>query len=400
MISRSQIVKLTTLALLVVGLGGGIFCETVSAQIAGKPAAKSPTESATKSPAKYMESGASASAVAAVVDGKAISAADLEAMAHNQLIALETSEYELKRRMLGDAIDKLLFEQEAAHRGLTVEQLTAEEIDGKVSAPSEDQLRVVYESTSNQYGDTPEAIVLKQIDSNLRRGRIALRREEFLKELRRKARIQINLDPPRMRVDAADDRVVGPKTAPVTIVEFSDFQCPYCARSVATIKRIEAEYGNKIRVVFQDFPLPMHRDAPKASEAALCANEQGKFWEMHDTLFQNQANLGVPALEGYAVAIGLNPAQFHQCLDSGKYARKWEDEKLKGAGYGITGTPTFFVNGRMLVGAKTFDEFSQVIQEELERSDMSKGAAPTAASSGGLAPPARVISGQTMPPQQ
>ncbi len=161
---------------------------------------------------------------------------------------------------------------------------------------------------------------------------------------------------------------MGPRTAPVTIVEFSDFQCPFCSRVGPTVKQIEEKYKDKVRLVWRNYPLPFHNNAQLAAEAAMAANEQGKFWEMHDKLFANQQALTRPDLEKYAQELGLNVEKFKAALDSGKYkgAVNADVQYANGLGGGM-GTPTFFVNGRKIAGALPFEQFAQVIDEELKK---------------------------------
>jgi protein-disulfide isomerase len=170
------------------------------------------------------------------------------------------------------------------------------------------------------------------------------------------------------KVDPGAAPAVGPKTAPVTIVEFSDFQCPFCSRVVPTVKQIEEKYQGKVRVAFRNYPLPFHDKAQLAAEAAMAANAQGKFWEMHDKLFGNQQALDRPALEKYAMEIGLDLAKFKADLDSGKHkAEVTADVTYANSLGGGMGTPTFFINGKKVAGAMPFDAFAAVIDEELKK---------------------------------
>lgn len=305
---------------------------------------------------------------AAVVNGRAISQAELEAKAQARLVPLQTQEYTLKRQALEDAIDQILLEQEAARRAVTVGKLVQSEIDLKVKPVTAEQAWAIYESNKDRYNGKAEAEALAQAEISLRQIRISLRRSEFLKQLRDQAAVSIFLDAPRQNVRSDDTRAKGPRNAPVTIVEFAEFQCPFCARSAEIVKQLQEKYGDKLRLVFRDFPLVgFHQYASKAAEAGSCANEQGKFWEMYDKLFANQSNLKVPALEQYAAELKLDTARFNQCLDSGKYANTWQRDSDEGSQYGVTGTPTFFVNGRMMVGNLPLEKFTQVIDEELQR---------------------------------
>ncbi len=168
-------------------------------------------------------------------------------------------------------------------------------------------------------------------------------------------------------IDIGAAPVKGPKNAPVTIVAFSDFQCPFCSRVVPTLHDIEKQYGNKVKIAFKNQPLPFHPNARPAANAALAANEQGKFWEMHDKLFANQGALDRQSLEKYAQELGLDMGKFKSALDSNKFDAQITKDSNEGTAIGANGTPTFFINGRQLVGAQPIDQFKAIIDEELKK---------------------------------
>ncbi len=150
---------------------------------------------------------------------------------------------------------------------------------------------------------------------------------------------------------------------------WSDFQCPFCGRAIPTREADRGPaYKGKIRIAFKQFPLPFHDKAHLAAEAALAANEQGKFWQMHDKLFANQQALDRPSLEKYAQELGLDMGKFKAALDWGKFKDKVDAEDKEGAAFGVTGTPTFFINGTRLVGAQPFESFKAAIDAELKGS--------------------------------
>ena len=168
-----------------------------------------------------------------------------------------------------------------------------------------------------------------------------------------------------LKIDGAPAK--GPKNAPVTMVIFSDFQCPFCSRVVPTLKEIEKQYEGKVRMVFKNQPLPFHENAKGAAMAALAANEQGKFWEMHDKLFANQQALTKDSLENYAKDIGLDMGKYKAAIDSNKFDKQIADDSAEGMRVGANGTPTFFINGRQVVGAQPIDAFKNVIDDELKK---------------------------------
>ncbi|MCI0573808.1 MAG: DsbA family protein [Myxococcaceae bacterium] len=174
-------------------------------------------------------------------------------------------------------------------------------------------------------------------------------------------------EPRFVKVDVGQAPLKGKKTAPITIVAYSDFQCPFCSRAVPTLKELETRYGDKVQIAFKHLPLGFHANAKPAAEASMAAHEQGKFWEYHDKLFANQRQLDRASLEKYAQELGLNMAKFKAALDSGKFASYVDTDAREANSVGATGTPTFVINGRMLVGAQPVDAFARVIDEELSK---------------------------------
>lgn len=182
----------------------------------------------------------------------------------------------------------------------------------------------------------------------------------------------------KVEVSADDDPFLGPENAKVTIIEFSDFQCPFC-RSFwrETLEKIKSEYidsGKSVRIVYRDFPLSIHPLAQKYAEAAECAEDQDKFWEMHDKIFEKQDELGQGTINSYEVKdiklwvqeLSLNISEFNQCLDSGKYAEEVKKDFDDGQAAGVGGTPTFFINGIPLVGAQPFSNIKALIDQKLK----------------------------------
>jgi protein-disulfide isomerase len=195
-------------------------------------------------------------------------------------------------------------------------------------------------------------------------------KQDLIAELKKTGpAIRVVMDAPRTTISVnPDDPVEGKADAPVTLVEYSDFQCPFCLRVMPTLKQLRTKYGDKVRVVWKDFPLTqIHPQAFVAAQAGNCAREQGKFWEYHDKLFGNQSALQSDALKKYAADLGLDGAKFNQCLDSSKYEARVQDALGAGGRLGITSTPTVFVNGRMINGAQPIEVFESVIDDELTR---------------------------------
>jgi len=164
-----------------------------------------------------------------------------------------------------------------------------------------------------------------------------------------------------------DDPVLGKADAPITLIEFTDYQCPFCGRVRQTVSQILEEYKGKVRYVIRDFPLSFHKDALKAHEGAHCAADQGKYWEMNKKLFADQSKIQVEDLKKYAAEIKLDAKKFADCLDSGKYTEKVRKSQEYGEKIGVSGTPAFFINGRMISGARPFEAFKEIIDDELRK---------------------------------
>ncbi len=164
----------------------------------------------------------------------------------------------------------------------------------------------------------------------------------------------------------SQDHVIGPANAPVTLIEYSDFQCPFCSRIFPTLQQVVKEYGNKVRFVYRHFPLTsIHPYAQKAAEASECAAEQGKFWQFHDLVFSNQEQLNLEQLKTWGKQLGLNTSKYNDCIDSGKYAKRVQTDMQEGEQKGVSGTPATFINGQLVSGALPFESFKQIIDQAI-----------------------------------
>lgn len=305
---------------------------------------------------------------AATVDDTSISMAEIDAVAEPRLVRIRADEFAIKRRILEERVQDLLFQHEAQRRKTSMDDLLKEEIDAKVKPVTTEEARAVYESGRDRMGSMPEDEALAQIRTSMLKQRAAQRRAQFVDELRRNHDVQVFLDPPRIRMRAANGPSRGPESAPVTLVEFTDFQCPFCSRAAPTLRAVEEKFGQNIRLVFKHYPLPMHKEANRAAEAAVCADEQGRFWEMHDKLFTDPNRLSPMDIAHYARDVNIDLNQFNDCLASGRAAERVKRDRAEGDEYGVANTPTFFVNGRFLLGAVPLGTLASVIDEELVRS--------------------------------
>lgn len=276
--------------------------------------------------------------------------------------------YQNRRNMLGQLMGDILIEEAAKTAGTSAAAYLQQESAKRAPPVTEDDLVKFYNEVKDQVSGRAFAELRPLMKARIENDRQLQARAQLVEELEKKAAVKILLDPPRYAVAVAqDDPVRGNPAAGITIIEFSDYQCPFCSRVNPTLNRIRETYGDKVRIVFKDFPLPNHPQAPKAAEAAHCAAEQGKYWEMHDVMFANQRALEVPALKQSATGLGLDMAKFNRCLDSGQYASKVAAGASQGDKLGVNSTPTLYVNGRPVIGAQPFEVFKAAIDEELAK---------------------------------
>jgi len=305
--------------------------------------------------------------VVARIGSRSITMGQVEQSVALSLYQADQQRSKLLYQGLQQLIDEELLETEASRKGVTVSQLVA----GASQSESIARLANIPAPVKRiERGNTQDGSNLDALHDYQEQARL---RQALLVALRRQVNIQIDFpapEPPMLPVSADDDPSVGPANAPVTIVEFSDFQCPYCKLSVPLIKEILAKYPDEVRVVYRDYPGPNHPHAPQAAEAAQCAGDQGKFWEYHDSLFDRQAPGTGWNFSELAKGIGLNQDAFATCLISRRYREEVAKDLRDGLKLGVTSTPTFFINGRPLVGAKPFAEFQTLIDRLLKQQSL------------------------------
>jgi protein-disulfide isomerase len=325
-------------------------CSLTSAQQSKQPA-----------PTDVVATVGSTSITLAQVDEKALQ----QSVTNFGSVKLAQALYEARRAAVDDLVANVLIDQEAKARGTDRSALVEKEITSKVAQVNDDEIAQWYRANQSRVQGASLDRVRQPIREYLLQERTEAAREQFLDTLRAKTPVRIMLEPPRQQVAAASGAAKGPANAPIEIVEFSDFQCPYCQRANPTVKQVLQTYGDRIHFVYRHFPLGNHPNARPAAEAAQCAAEQGKFWEYHDHLFANQSRLGDADLKQSAAELGLDSAKFNACVDTHKYKTQVEADMKAGEEAGVNGTPAFFVNGRMIGGAQPFDAFKRIIDEEL-----------------------------------
>jgi protein-disulfide isomerase len=282
----------------------------------------------------------------------------------------EQALYDGRKAALDAIVADMLVAEAAKAKGVTPEAFVQAEVGRRVKAISDTDVRNFYVQNSERMQGRSFEQMSSAIQQYLQEQQQSTAKQDLIAELKKGGpAIRVVLDAPRTTVTVnADDPSDGKADAPVTLVEYSDFQCPFCLRVMPTLKQIRAKYGDKVRVVWKDFPLTqIHPQAFVAAQAGNCAREQGKFWELHDKMFGNQGALQPDALKKYASEAGLDTMKFNQCLDTSKYEARVQDALSAGGRLGITSTPTVYVNGRVISGAQPIEVFQTVIDEELAR---------------------------------
>jgi protein-disulfide isomerase len=320
-------------------------------------------------------SGQSATAAAnlrvlATVDGIPIYNSDIEhwwmVNDPSSFAQVQQQLYDGSKRALDAVIGEMLLAREAARRRMTVEQLLASEVAARAEPVTEQELQDMYSQAAAPGASFDE---LKTVILDYIRGQHVERaREKYLLELRKPASHAVNVElvDPREHVYVrADDPIRGTREAPVTIVEFADFQCPYCKELEPVLRTLRDKYGDKVRIVWRDFPLSIHPDASEAASAAKCADDQGQFWRYHDVLFAHQENLGPDELAKYAAESGIDVPTFIQCMKSNAHEAETKSAVEEGIREGIEATPTLVINDQMVVGARDLSVYEDIIDREL-----------------------------------
>jgi protein-disulfide isomerase len=299
--------------------------------------------------------------VVARVSGADLTLSDLQQDEGGKLLQAEYQYYLNERKALEELIDNRLLGDEARKKNITLEQLLETEVYKGVKDPTEDQLEVYYEGLDTQ---EPYQSVREDVLQHIRELRRTKARAAYVDQLRKQAKINVMLMPPSAQVNVSKAYARGSENAPVVLVEFADYQCPYCQKVNPQIQQLKKEYGDSLTVIYKDFPLPMHHGSEKAAEASRCAGEQGKFWEYHDVLFYSKL-LDVDALKEHARVLKLDGDRFDTCLDSGAETGAVKKDLDEAKSLGLTGTPSFFVNGHFFSGVVDYAALKDIVNQQL-----------------------------------
>jgi len=304
----------------------------------------------------------------AEVNGQPIVASDLQKYAGREIFVQRENLYKLEKQKLEEYITAYLLTREAKKRGVPVETVLDQEVNSKILPVGDDEIDMFYKLNKARIAvDLDKA--REQIRGYLHNQKIQAQKALFLKSLRSNAKVVTYLKPPpifRAELSIAGEPFKGSEKARVTIVKFEDFHCPFCKQAQPTLNELLSRYNGQVRLVHKDLPLEsLHPQARQAAEAARCAYEQGKFWEYHDTLYANSPKASADDLKSYGKEVGLNVDSFDRCFASGKYKAVVQKDLNEGAQLGLSGTPTFFINGREISGNLPLKAFEAIIDEEL-----------------------------------
>jgi protein-disulfide isomerase len=310
--------------------------------------------------------------VLATVGGEKVTMADVRSRWGEQLDQLETQYQLAKNKIVGSALDTILREKtvvaEAQKSGKSVDVLIAAEAGPSGLTATDADVENWYKANPDRVGGRTLDQVRPQIAAYLANERRRTAEKKLEDRIRAERKVTVSYEPFRLKLNNEHAPTAGKSGAPVTLVEFSDFQCPYCKGMAPTLKQVEQKLGNQVQIVYRQYPLTsIHPFAFKAAEASLCANEQGKFWELHDLMFQEQSKLAVSDLKEKARRLGMDGKKFDGCLDSGRYVEQVQNDQKEGLRVGVSGTPALFVNGRPIEGgAVPYAVLEAAIQMELD----------------------------------
>jgi protein-disulfide isomerase len=339
-------------ALVVISIAAALAC-------AGSPGADAPTDASD-----------TGSRAVARIEGQEISLSELDARIKDDLFAEafdkggESRLYDARAETIEEMVDERLMERAAGDAGVSPAEWREQVLEEQPPLTDE-EVAAFFEANRSRLAPTD---TLEVVAPSIRRYLEMQRQQQAVRDLRERYDVWVGIDRPRHPV-GAEGPSIGPADARITIVEFSDYECPYCARAEPVVKEILRRYPDDVRLVYRHLPLPFHANAQVAAEASLCAWDQDRFWEYHDLLFENQRELGTEQLTVYAGEAGLDLEAFAACVKDETTAERVRRDMEEASALGATGTPTFYINGMMVTGSRPVEEFEAMIEAELARLD-------------------------------
>ncbi len=315
--------------------------------------------------------GPAASATAGKIAGKTVTVGDVDDWIKDQLFKQATrgnnptKVFDVRNRALEQMANERALDEKAAKLGQDRDAVLKEEIEKRASVSDAD-VQSYYDEHKDHFRNLPFEKVAPAVKRQLQAQKQVAAMQEFTKNLREELGFENKLEAPHFDLTAKGP-IQGPADAPVTLVEFADYECPFCKASEPVVQQVLARYPTQVKLVFKNFPIDSHPKARPAAEAALCAEEQGKFWEFHNALFEKSPQIAPEQLGAIATELGLDGAKLDECAKAKRFSSKIDADLAEGKKAGVAGTPAFFVNGVSIASGRTVDEFAKAIDAELTR---------------------------------
>ena len=320
--------------------------------------------------------------VAGKIGGKEITVGEIDEWIKDQLYSQATrgknpmKVYEVRNRALEQMANERAADEAAAKAGKSRDVLMKEEVEKRATVTDE-EVQKYYDEHKDRFRNMPFEKVAPAVKRQLLGQRQVQAMQEYTKGLREGLGFENALEPPRFEI-AAEGPSQGPADAPIVLAEFSDYECPFCKAAEPVVKQVLERYPTQVRLVYKNYPIDSHPKARPAAEAALCAEEQGKFWEFHKKLFEKSPQIAPEQLAPIASEAGLDGAKFDECVKARRFQAKVDADLELGKKSGVAGTPAFFVNGVPIAGGRSVDDFAKAIDAELQRLGLPVPPAPPA----------------------
>jgi protein-disulfide isomerase len=333
--------------------------------------------------------GPPASAKAGKIGSKTVTVGDVDDWIKDQLFKQATrgnnptKVFDVRNRALEQMANEQALDAKAAKLGKDRDEVLKEEVEKRGSVSDAD-VQSYYDEHKDHFRNLPFEKVGPAVKRQLQAQKQVAAMQDFTKSLREELGFENDLEAPKFDLTAKGP-TQGPADAPVTLVEFADYECPFCKATEPVVKQVLARYPTQVKLVFKNFPIDSHPKARPAAEAALCAEEQGKFWQFHDALFEKSPQIGPDELGPIATGVGIDAAKLDECAKAKKFASKIDADLAEGKKAGVAGTPAFFVNGASIASGRTVDDFARAIDAELTR--LGKPVPPPPPATAAPAPP-------------
>ncbi|MBI2982535.1 MAG: thioredoxin domain-containing protein [Deltaproteobacteria bacterium] len=297
-------------------------------------------------------------------NGEAITDDQIRKIAGTRLVMAEIDLYDARKEALDQFIQDRLIEEEIKKQGVSRNELIQKNVLSKVNV-ADKEVQKFYDDNKGRFEGKGFEEMKPRIQAMLTGQQNQEKMQSYVEQLKKQAKIEFLVVAPKLEIPEGDAPSMGPKDAPIRLVEYTDYECPFCGRARDSVNQVLKEYKGKVRYVIKDFPLSFHKNAFKAHEAAHCAGDQGKYWEMNGKIWADQRAITEEDLKKHASEIKLKTKEFEECLSSGKFAALVRQNIQEGQDVGVSGTPAFFINGRPLSGARPFEAFKEIIDGQL-----------------------------------